>query len=74
MIAVPERPDDVEPWRWRRALELAAATSDVGVPYPSREAVDPADAVLLAYVETLSDPVWLARNVVRDREGDDHER
>lgn len=54
--------EPIPPERLERARRLAEAAGPVRLPYPSREATDPADAGLLLMLEQMSDPEWLARH------------
>lgn len=52
----------VPPERLAEAQRLCDAAGPVSLPYPSREATDFLDAVLLRVVENLSDPQWIAEH------------
>lgn len=58
----------VSPERLERARRLVEGAGRPRLPYPSREAVDPVDRELLAFVEGLSDPEFVARYWLTDPE------
>jgi hypothetical protein len=56
----------VSPERLERARRLVEGAGRPRLPYPSREAVDPIDRELLAFVEGLSNVEFVARYWLTD--------